>query len=333
MNNHLDNEISVTGELTDTGFKGSIKSRAASAFDRLAGSFIDWPTALIEGKTAKRRAKDAAEVKMINAAGERAAILIGEDDELARRAITQLIGNAVRRQINKETVAVLALEDLRNSEANGQELPEGPGELSPEFLDRFERYAEDATTDELRERWGRVLASEIRKPGTFSRKVMRAVDELDIATALAFERICAHRINESSILKQFVGELDFETANLLVESGLLTDPGLGQVRQYLSRTVADREIHLIGVGEWVVGVDAEFQPSGFNDPLFTKDDRSLGLKVYVLTNVGVALASIIPNQIAATHDELVREIRRRIPDKSHLFCLIDGKLVDARDEP
>jgi hypothetical protein len=56
-------------------------------------------------------------------------------------------------------------------------------------MNRFERFAEDASTDELRQRWGRVLSAEIRKPGTFSPKVLRIVDEIDQSTAAIFERV------------------------------------------------------------------------------------------------------------------------------------------------
>jgi hypothetical protein len=54
-----------------------------------------------------------------------------------------------------------------------QQKPKTPPPLTEEFLERFERYAQEASTKKLRQKWRRALSSEIREPGRFSLRVLR----------------------------------------------------------------------------------------------------------------------------------------------------------------
>ena len=59
-------------------------------------------------------------------------------------------------------------------------------ELCPDFMARFQRYAEDACTDRLRERWGNVLAHEIKNPGSLTHRDLRLIDEAESADEVRF---------------------------------------------------------------------------------------------------------------------------------------------------
>lgn len=328
MEDHLDNEISVSGELTESGGKGAAKSRTISAIDRVVGSIIDWPNTFIEGSTAKRRAKVESEVTITKAIADRAAKLIAADDEFARRVVAAQFGDAARKQLNKEAVAALALEELRDSPPSEEEAKEGPKELGSEFLDRFQRYAEDATTDELRERWGRVLASEIRKPGTFSRKVMRAVDELDADVALEFEKLCAHRLHPGGVVKNYVGELEYSTRTMLVEAGLLIDPGeFGQVSCFHKQQVAEGHVHLGKFGNWAAMIAEPFDIPAVG-PLIMKENGEIGIRTYLFTSVGRALATILPDHTEATVVRLLHDLLDLAGDKLHTYRAVGGSFVE-----
>ncbi|WP_164833506.1 DUF2806 domain-containing protein [Sinorhizobium meliloti] len=316
---HLDNEIAVAAELTDRGVKANARSRTLSALDRLLGSVIDWPNTFVEGDTAIRRARIEGERKVIEALADRALAMIATDDDFARRAIANQFGDAARKHFNKGAVAALALEDLKSSPPNEIEAATGPSELEFEFMDRFQRYAEDASTDELRERWGRVLASEIRKPGTFSRKVMRVVDEIDREVAAEFEKFCAHQISDGSVVRHFAGELDFGLRMLLVDAGLLVDPGDvgGQCDMFGRDEAGETEMFALTMGEWAVGIDAPFEPA--RSALLVQNQGGIGLRVYVLSPAGQALSKILPHKREDVQIRLMYALRDEFGDKFHAF--------------
>ncbi|RFC66495.1 DUF2806 domain-containing protein [Fulvimarina endophytica] len=78
------------------------------------------------------------------------------------------------------------LTDPRNqprSDAEGYHCPNCGGawhdgsELCVDWMNRFARYAEDASTDHRQTRWGKVMAHEIRNPGSLTFADLREIDE------------------------------------------------------------------------------------------------------------------------------------------------------------
>lgn len=305
-------EISVSGELTETGIKAAIKSRAVSAWDRFFGSKADKQRAPIEAEIAETNAISAARVKMIEALGELGVDRLKSDPEFAARAVETFIPSLLRRQENKDAVLELALEDLRQNPGTEQEASEGPPQLDDGFLNRFERYAEDATDEQIRERWAKVLASEIRKPGTFSGKVLRVVDELDASTAALFERVCQYRIT-NVIPKSLLGEISYIEAARLSNADLIFEPGLGQIRA--STELTDNggvKLWMWGFGS--VGVAAIQTGAIPNvDSVMKNIDGKAALPVFVLTDMGLAISSILVNDIGPLINQLAAKISEVMP--------------------
>lgn len=55
-------------------------------------------------------------------------------------------------------------------------------------MNHFSRLAEDASSEDVQRTWGRVLAGEVRKPGSFSLRTLRFISEMDQETADLFDR-------------------------------------------------------------------------------------------------------------------------------------------------
>lgn len=299
-NDHLDKETSVSAEITPTGVKASAKSRAIAAIDRLVGNVVDRWNAPMEAKTAEVRAKSNARIKMIEAIEALGLKRLESDPEFATRAIENHFGTVIRRQENKEAVMATALEDLRREPPNEEQSSSGGESLDEAFLNRFERYAEEATGEELRVKWGKVLASEIRKPGTFSAKVMRVVDELDAPTALLFEHICRHRLH-NAVIKCLSGELRFADRAKLVSAGLLVEPGLsGQISQFAE--IKDNSGAALWIGNFGVASAGFSQDTSIPSPKagelapITNGKKGPATPVYVLTEVGFAVSSILQDR-------------------------------------
>ncbi|MCO6409435.1 DUF2806 domain-containing protein [Hoeflea alexandrii] len=295
---HLDNETSVSASLTETGIEAKARSRTISSLDRLCGSIIDVISAPVEGVANRRRAKTAGEVQIIEAVAEYGVEQLHLDPNFARRAVEKHYGKLFSAQENTDAVAREALEHLRIDPPTEQESREGSDELSEAFLDRLEFYARSASTDELRERWGRVLAAEIRKPGNFSAKVLRVVDELDAQTARIFEEICTHRLDDA-LPKVLVGELGFSVETSLTTAGLIIEPGFGQLRQFGSTTDNNgKELWFCGFDEMAVAIPATVElPRALDldsSHAITRSEDHPAIPCYVLTDVGKAIASILP---------------------------------------
>jgi hypothetical protein len=310
---HLDKETSVSVALTEAGVTAKAKSRAIAAFDRLVGNVAErWNARLERGATIER-AKAAGEERLIDAAVSIAIEQMKVDPELAKIAIEKHFESLFRRQENKGAVVIEALEDLKAlPPPQGQGAESDPPQLSEEFLNRLERHAEEASTEVLRQKWARVLSSEIRKPGTFSLKALRLVDELDAGSALLFERVCEHRLAEV-LPKCLAGDLRFHEVAELVGAGLLVDPGIaGQVR--LPAPVADdagREVWLFNFQDFAIGLPKDMSLNGL--VVLTGHDKGPALPVYVLTTVGAAIATILPDRRPATIAALVEHLKRDLP--------------------
>jgi len=303
---HLDNEIEVSAQLTQSGVTAKAKSRTVSAIDRLGGNLVDFLNTKIEKRTSRDRAIIRGEKQLMDAVVKSAVERIEVDPAFADRAVRAHFHDVLENQENKDGVVSAALEDLRTNPPTGAEATTGPDELSPEFQSRFGEYAKVASTDELRSRWGRVLASEIRKPGTFSPKVLRVIDELTPQTARHFERFCGFRIGKSVPIILF-GEINFGTALSLTSSELIIDPGQGgHVLNPSTITVDGTVARLYRFEMLAISVPADASRQA-NKPkkYFDSDHR---MRVYLLSPSGQAIASILPDR----SEERLREMQEKL---------------------
>ncbi|CAN7450316.1 DUF2806 domain-containing protein [Pararhizobium sp. LjRoot235] len=327
---HLSSETSISAELTETGVKASAKSRAVAAFDRLLGGVADIGNAWLEGVAMRRRAKNEGERQLIEATAKYGVERMGIDDEFASRAFDGHFRKVARQQLNKDAVVAEALEDLRQQPPSDADAVAGPAVLSDEFMDRFEQYAEGATTEELRQRWGRVLSSEVRVPGTFSAKVLRATDELDSETAKIFERICGFKGRENVIFKQIAGELNFHEKLALTSAGLIADPGItGHLTLFIEgRLDSGDEIWIFPIANLALGFKKSC-PVKYSDggPVVNKEGKA-AVPAYVLTDVGAALSTILPWDSFAVFREFAMQLKNVVPEGQLLFFKIfpDGRL-------
>ncbi len=296
---HLDKETSVSVAYTDNSIKAGAKSRFVAAIDRLGGSVVDSANAAIESYAEKRRAKTRGEVRLIEAITDYGVAQLGANPQTAERAFQRHFRKVISQQENIDHVLLEAKADLELNPPAADD-PDQTQELSEEFMDRFEEYSSTATTEELRQRWGRVLASEVRKPGTFSGKVLRVIDEMDTATAQIFEEVCKSRIN-NLVIRCVSGALPFLAAASLTTSGLMLEAGLGQ-------GLGLQEVDTPDVGkiwgfatDWgMIGLPLAVRPKvEYEESACLRiESTKPKIPVYVLTDVGTAIASILPDNQA-----------------------------------
>lgn len=337
---HLDKETNFAVALTESGIEAKAKSRTVAALDRLGGNILEWGNVLLEVGTSRRRAKMEGEAKIIAATAEHAVKLIGTDDAFAARAISSQFGEAARKQLNKDAVLEVALEDLQTNAPTQEQSNSGPESLSDEFITRFEEYASGATTEQLRERWGRVLATEIRRPGSFSRAVLRVIDEIDPITAALFEAVCENRIQDILPIT-LTGELKFDTVRKLVEAGLLTDPGLGHSSFFSESELRNgTPIWIMSFGDRAIAFDRTKSGGHDRNQTIVKSGDKLGIPIYILTEVGTAVSSILEDKTSAAIENLIAKVTVEHPDLvvfaregESLFKRVSGQFSSEMSPP
>jgi hypothetical protein len=328
---HLSTEISITAELTESGVKASAKSRTVAAIDRLAGNLVEWGNVVLESGISIRRAKIEGERQLIEAAARYAVERMGSDADFAQRTYENHFRKIAAAQENKDAVVAEALADLRAQPPSEQESNSGPPQVNAEFMNRFETYAEGATSEELRQRWGRVLASEIRTPGTFSQKELRATDELDGDTAKIFERVSVFRVR-NLLIKPIMPELPFNEKLALVSAGLIVDPSIGHI-SYFGEVpdTSGAKLWLFLFGNTSVGFKQNATVSySEKGPVIHRDGKP-AIPVYILTDVGLALSSILPANEPQVGLNYASELRKYLPDGELIrFCSTSARSSPVR---
>jgi hypothetical protein len=155
---------------------------AGEAIARLIGGAVDIPAAWLN--QVAQGVKDKTEAKTIvsKAVADAAANLARNDPEVVHRAAHALLSKELRHQTNREAIARKALEKL-SEDPTAQ-----TSKIEDDWLNVFERYAEDASSERLQDLWGRILAGQLRRPTSFSLQTLRFVSELDEHMVALFEK-------------------------------------------------------------------------------------------------------------------------------------------------
>lgn len=124
----------------------------------------------------KRTAKAEAEAALIKAQGEI------QVTELQRRAMQRFVEEECRKQQNIEDITAQAIPFLKEkTDAHGME-----NDWVTNFFDKS-RIVSDRDMQGI---WARVLAGEANEPGTYSKRTVNYLGDLDRADAELFTRLC-----------------------------------------------------------------------------------------------------------------------------------------------
>jgi uncharacterized protein DUF2806 len=125
----------------------------------------------------KRIAKAEAEAAIIKAHTE---IQI---TDLHRRAMHRFIEEEAYRQQNMEHIAAKALPQL---EANSD-----PDKMEDDWVSNFFDKSRIVSDTEMQDLWARVLAGEANAPGTYSKRTVNFLGDLDKKDAELFQALCS----------------------------------------------------------------------------------------------------------------------------------------------
>lgn len=165
------------------GLPQFIAGPAGKAISRLIGAGADIPAAWLEGLAQGHRDKTDARSRVSKVIAEKAAGMAVDNPAIMERALHGMLAKSYRIQTNREAVAEIALEEL--TKLPPPEDSKGP---SDDWMNKFERHAEDASGEEIRTMFGRLLAEEVRQPGKIASATLRFVSDLDSDVAKIIQR-------------------------------------------------------------------------------------------------------------------------------------------------
>ena len=136
---------------------------------------------------ARRRgvaAVESADGSVSSSSQELANLDLGHLDDVLERVAALEQNQRDERAANVLMVLERTVETLTDTDTPG-ETPDS------RWVSAFVEGSQHASTDELRDRWARVLAGETQRPGSISVRTLNVLNDLDRHTAQMFRRICS----------------------------------------------------------------------------------------------------------------------------------------------
>lgn len=216
--------------------------------------------------------------------------------EISSIAMNSLIAEKVQKEINVAKAALIA-EEILDQESAAPPL----NEPSQDWVTRWRESAERVSDEQIQEIWGRVLAGELKCPGTYSLRALDFVKNLSKEDADLISKLSPLRL--FNFIFRFEDPAFYNARGLrynelleLQELGVLAGvEALGLEKTY--RVTSDRPLDLI-LHSVVLKI---FPPEGADE---------LRLPMYAITKLGLQIISLAPpsedlTYLARIRDELV----------------------------
>lgn len=318
--------------VTDTAIPGlpaPVRRNLFKALGQFCSAAIDIPVAYLTGKADERRAETTARIKLIDTSASQIAQQMQTDPEYARVAVQKFGQRVLREQVNLDLISQNAASEIRDAiESDDQTEPDESGEtISDDWLNAFEAEARQKSTEEMQAYFGKVLAGEIRKPGTYSTRVVKILGSLDKNVAEHFVRLCSLSISQledarvpslkgnaaSNSLQQY--GLNFDALNLLNEYGLVISD-FNSWREYVPC------VNVPEAEQQVVFIPIRYQ--GKHWLLIPNSNDVVGKKLRIhgvaLTRAGRELSRIVN---VVTIDGFPEELRRFFASNGYRMVEVD----------
>lgn len=176
----------VISTLDGIPLPAEVKKSFWKSISKLLTGAVDVPVAWLESKAEIIRATTEGKKVFIKRAGEVAAEGITADTNLTKRAIDHFANRVLQEQSNREAVVEQVVDELKNDPPS----EDSQKSISDDWLTAFARIAEQKSERDIQLFLAKIMAGEIRSPGTFSLRTISLISMLDQATAQLFQRFC-----------------------------------------------------------------------------------------------------------------------------------------------
>ncbi len=186
-----------------TGIPPQMQRSFFKAFGRVFTASAEIPAQWLEDRAeighARRRIEivkceaEAADIKsqqkareIVNKESAKAAASQFKKENLANRALSFHAAHIIREQEIREDVIGIAATCL----ADDCIKQDSENEIDDDWLSVFLKKASTRSQDEFKQMFGRILAGEVKTPGTFSIATIQSLSRLTVDTASLFQKAC-----------------------------------------------------------------------------------------------------------------------------------------------
>lgn len=117
------------------------------------------------------------------------------------RAAIRTTSQAVRQQENLEDILRSAVDYAEDKDTSWKSVKNNDKNVSNEWLDDFIDLSKNTSTKNMKRLWGRVLAEETKKPGSFNIRCLMTLKTMSHEEGLLFQRTCQISFNNIGIIK------------------------------------------------------------------------------------------------------------------------------------
>lgn len=294
------NLLTVLNTIAEGGVPQIIAGPAGKAISRLIGGAADIPAAWLEQKAQRIRDDTMARSAIVKAVAVASSHTAVADEALLGRALDRYISEIYRKQENREGVAKQAIEALMDVPPN-----EGAVEPEADWMNVFERHAENATSDSMRQVWGRVLAGEIRKPNSISLATLNFFSLMDQPLAKAVEEVFPWMIFGDGLLPAATDKVDIKNLLMVRDSGLVAALDADVTKTLTIQPTAPGRVN--------VGTDYLL--------CIVKEPASIAFPIISLTRVAQEIASIIQFETAT---DAVAHVVEQLKSNGSVIAVMAG---------
>jgi hypothetical protein len=189
----------IAGGMSGIPLPPMVKKSVGKALGTLIAGVADVPAAWLESKSQAIRDETMGRSLFESEAAKAAAKKFASDEQLIERAVDHFGARIIKEQRNREVIAQAVVKELGSApptEDTNQEIDE-------DWLDMFSRIAEKRSNQDMQRYLAKLLAGEIRKPGSFAPSTVEVLSKLTPDLARIFQDFCNISIVVASAVDGF----------------------------------------------------------------------------------------------------------------------------------
>lgn len=249
-------------ELAVAGVPAPIRRSLFKVLGRLTTAVVEYPVTLLENAIKERKAESSARVRLIDASKTQIAKQMKIDPAYAQAAASKFAQRIIRERVNIDQIAALAVQELSKlpppKQAPGSP-PEDRPDVDEDWLNAFEGEAAQVSSEHAQKVFAKILAGEINRPASFSKKTLKLISQLDNRAAHLFSLACSMsvstRVHGNIIDARVIGlgqigqnslaayGMSYSECIILQEYGLVVSE-LSGYRDYQYSQLVDGTVHL-----------------------------------------------------------------------------------------
>ena len=198
--------------------------------------------------------------------------------QLRQRTADRLFNEEVTKQINMDGIVAKAVAYVTDDAS--------PAKIEDDWITNFFDKCRIVSDDEMQDRWARILAGEGNKPGSFSRKTINLMADLDRRDAELFTNLC-----------RFVWDIDGTVCPLVYDTRHVVYTQHGIDHEALSHLETLGLVQFagigLGLGNLLDKISASYHGQQLELVLPRDSDNSLSVGQIRLVQSGLELYSIV----------------------------------------